>query len=176
MTGANHENKSRTTLLLVLAILLCLVLETVDDNTMHLMNRHTSAQLLTSTYVKNVSGNTASCRGNGFSITYPSNWTQFVNCTFFSPSRGEVFPDPGGAYVRITPAYNLSMPISSIYDLARNVIFFANNVVFHQINPPYYPLNLKVGNAVELDYEWNRSTSMIGPPQVALPFVNQFSA
>jgi hypothetical protein len=135
----------------------------------------------TSSSSPNCANNICSCQDytNGFSISFPSNWTKSSvgSCTLFTPTLGKIpgeIPASSQAYLRISSADNLSMPISSIDQLARNVIFFTNHGFFQLLAPPNY-ITLNVGNAVELDYAWNRSTQMFQPPQVTLPFVNPFS-
>lgn len=128
------------------------------------------------------SSSSSSTRNNGmqtctdvtykFTIKYPFNWTKSPavgRCTLFGPSTlNEIFPDPNQTYVRIS-ATNDSVPFGpSDQDLGHNIDFLTDHSNFQKTGGPGN-VTINGTNGVELDYRWT------GSPQIALPFVNQFS-
>jgi len=109
---------------------------------------------------------------NGFAITPPSHWTNWNNCTFFTPPKNLTYPDLSqtDSFVRISRT-NLSGPISSLQELYDNVKWFTDRS-FYKPGSTTFPVQLPVGNALRVVYFWNQTVNSFGPPITVLPFVN----
>jgi hypothetical protein len=115
---------------------------------------------------------------NGFSISYPSNWTAlpYDTCIIFGPSWGQIFGNNDQTYVRISvnnlTSTNVSIPILSsisIYDLANDVEYFYDRSFFMPIEGASpSPVIIDNTNA------FLRYYMSTGIPEVGLPYVNQF--
>ncbi len=165
-------------------ILLDALLIILIENILYINNSYVTSEFQTSENTTKTLPNTAdnkSCdvhlktctcidRTQMFRITYPLNWTRSGLCTFFSPTTGELFPTTGEIYVRISVS-NLSIPVTSISDLANNILFFTDSNLFHLIGQPVFG-SLNGNNAFQVEYSYDKN---IVSSQDAIPFANPFS-
>ena len=102
-----------------------------------------------------------------FNITYPSNWANMSgDCSLFTPNPNAPFSPSIEPFVRISVTdLNTSLPIPSISDIEKQVIFFSNPKFFNQISI-YPPMQINASSFV-IFYRWT------GDPEVGLPYVNQ---
>ena len=187
----SKQNKNTNTLLLLtfLMLYICLSINS-SSNARELNNAYAapglgySDQRMMLSHTNNIKTEDRCVdNDNGFSIVIPSNWTSWSKCSFFTPIQGRAFPDLSRStiYVRVTRMNLSSMPISSLQELANNVIFFTDKN-FYKLSqsPTNIPLRNILDYGFKVNYEWNQTTSgtssTFGPPRITLPFVNESSS